>query len=87
MKTYSKNETIFNGGTAFFYTCYMGEKLLQVFKCKNCGFNKCYRPKSMYGLSFLEGSFRCQNCKKEVWYCSGDFERTPIVPAQLKLEL
>lgn len=86
MKTYSKNETTFEGGTAFFYTCYTGEKMLQVFICKDCGCNKCYRRKRQYGLTFLEGSFICQNCKKEVVYYSDDFERKPIIPDQLQLQ-
>ena len=72
--------------TTTFHLSYTGVKVQQTFKCLDCGFNKCYRPKKQYGLTFFEGFFRCCKCQKELVYYSDDFARKEL-PEPLQLNL
>lgn len=62
----------------FTYNSYNGDKKNVSFICLDCGCNKAYRHKTMYGLTFLEGHFHCLKCKKEIDYASDDFIITDV---------
>ena len=52
-----------------------GEIVTEIFKCTECGFHSCYRPKKQYQHTFFEGHFYCIKCKKEANYASDDWTR------------
>jgi len=62
--------------TTFTFKCYTGVTETRSFKCEDCGCRSCFRHKSMYGLTFLEGHFHCVRCKKEASYATDDWERS-----------
>lgn len=74
--------------TTFMYKSYTGEMVTRTFKCEICEHDQCYRHKSMYGLTFLEGHFHCIRCKKEASYATDDWDKSVKQEAkQLQLTL
>lgn len=72
--------------STFFYKSYNGNERKQEFKCLDCGCTECYREKYQAHYSFLEGSFFCKYCNKEIVYYDDDFTGSDVIPPQLKLE-